>query len=165
MRRRKNQTGGLCIWQFNEPWPAISWAIVDYFGRPKLAYNRLTDLYHPILISLDFPLGRHWQPGETLTADIWAINDTLQAYHDCRLEIRLDEHLIHTQTLDLPPNSARHINTLTHYLTHAPQTLTPRLRLNLSLSVHNHYNLTWRDLPPAPLPLRLRRALVDWVLW
>ncbi|MCB0207964.1 MAG: hypothetical protein KDJ52_01465 [Anaerolineae bacterium] len=165
IRRRKKQTGGVCIWQFNEPWPAISWAIVDYFGRPKHAYERLTDLYHPILISLDFPLGRRWSPGDTLTADIWAINDTLQTHKNGRLDIYIDDTLIHTQTLDLPPNSAKHISTLAYPLTHTPQMLHLSLSLSLSLTLHNHYDLTWRDIPPAPLALHLRRRLVDWVLW
>ncbi|MCB9076199.1 MAG: hypothetical protein H6631_01250 [Anaerolineaceae bacterium] len=165
MRRRKGYTGGICLWQFNEPWPAISWAIVDYDGRPKRAFERLTDLYHPILISLDFPPGRRWSPGDTFTAAIWAINDTLQTYPNCRLEIQLDDQSIYTQTLDLLPNSACHIGALTYLLTTSPQTLHLNLSLSLSLSLHNYYDLTWLDLPPGPLTLRLRRRLVDGVLW
>ncbi|MCB9106894.1 MAG: hypothetical protein H6633_22000 [Anaerolineales bacterium] len=165
MRRRKNYTGGLCIWQFNDPWPAISWSIVDYYGRPKRAFEHLTDLYHPILISLDFPPGRRWSPGDTFTAAIWAINDTLQAYPNGILEIRLDDHPIHTQTLDLPPNSVRQVGALAHSLMASPKLLSLTLHLNPDLRLHNHYNLTWLDLPPGPLALRLRRRLVDWVLW
>lgn len=30
--------GGALLWQLNDCWPTISWAIVDYFLRPKPAY-------------------------------------------------------------------------------------------------------------------------------
>lgn len=32
------QCGGALLWQINDCWPTISWAIVDYFQRPKPAY-------------------------------------------------------------------------------------------------------------------------------
>jgi beta-mannosidase len=91
MRRRKGQAGGVCVWQFNEPWPAISWAIVDYFGRPKLAYQRLKWWYNPVLISLKFPVGQKWQPGDLFIAEIWAINDSLQTLSGCELRVGLSE--------------------------------------------------------------------------
>ncbi|MFQ5576251.1 MAG: glycoside hydrolase family 2 protein, partial [Anaerolineae bacterium] len=57
MRRRKPKTGGAILWQFNEPWPGISWAIVDYFRRPKLAYRLLKQWYSPVLVCLNFEPG------------------------------------------------------------------------------------------------------------
>jgi beta-mannosidase len=83
MRRRKGETGGVCLWQFNEPWPAISWAIVDYWRRPKLAYQRLKDLYNPILVGLTFPPARY-QAGDTLHGEVWTVNDSLEALDGCR---------------------------------------------------------------------------------
>ncbi len=141
MRRRKRETGGVCVWQFNEPWPAISWAIVDYFGRPKLAYERLKWWYHPILISLKFPVGRRWQAGDTFTAEIWAINDSLDCLPGCELEVtlettapqgrpqtadrgpgRFEQHLIHSQRFDLAANSAQKVGMLAHRF---PSTSSP----------------------------------------
>ncbi|ODQ83254.1 glycoside hydrolase family 2 protein [Babjeviella inositovora NRRL Y-12698] len=31
-------TGGTLVWQINDCWPVASWAIVDFYKRPKLAY-------------------------------------------------------------------------------------------------------------------------------
>ncbi|MEM2637543.1 MAG: hypothetical protein QXL15_04270, partial [Candidatus Korarchaeota archaeon] len=48
-RRRKPNVAGVLFWQFNEPWPAVSWAVIDYYMRPKIAYNWLKNLYSPVL--------------------------------------------------------------------------------------------------------------------
>lgn len=34
----REYTAGALVWQMNDCWPTISWAIVDYFLRPKPAY-------------------------------------------------------------------------------------------------------------------------------
>ncbi|KAL5534294.1 hypothetical protein ACEPAG_756 [Sanghuangporus baumii] len=34
----KEYTSGAIVWQINDSWPVTSWAIVDYFKRPKPAY-------------------------------------------------------------------------------------------------------------------------------
>lgn len=164
MRRRKGETGGVCIWQFNEPWPAISWAIVDYFGRPKLAYERLKWWYHPILVSLKFPVGRRWQVGDTFSAEIWAINDTLQPLIGCELQITLDETAIHRQSLDLPANCAQPIGVLTHRFLTSPRYLALTLHRQGQRMAQNNYPLNWYDDNRASPFLRLRRRLAEWAL-
>jgi len=164
MRRRKGQAGGVCLWQFNEPWPAISWAIVDYFGRPKLAYERLKDWYKPVLISLNFPIGRRWQAGQTFQAEIWATNDSLEAYPGCELQISLDGTPVHTQALDLPPDSARQVGQLSHPLTRPPQVIKLALCHMNKLLAQNRYELGWSDQAASPTFFRFRRWLAEWAL-
>ncbi|KAJ6544339.1 glycoside hydrolase [Mycena capillaripes] len=36
--RGKEYTGGVLVWQLNDCWPVTSWAIADYFLRPKPVY-------------------------------------------------------------------------------------------------------------------------------
>ncbi|MGQ9491255.1 MAG: glycoside hydrolase family 2 TIM barrel-domain containing protein [Anaerolineae bacterium] len=48
-RRRRGRCTGVAFWQFNEPWPAVSWSVVDRFGRPKLAYEMLRRAFQPAL--------------------------------------------------------------------------------------------------------------------
>lgn len=105
-RRRKSPCGGCLLWQLNEPWPAISWAIVDYYRVPKAAYECVRRIYNPLLVSLDFPL-RAYQPGETLTAAVWLVNDWPRAFPGCRVEVTLgdDPARAWTGSADIPPDS------------------------------------------------------------
>ena len=112
MRRRKYNTRGVCLWQFNEPWPAISWAIVDYWRRPKLAYQRLKDLYNPVLVGLTFRQARY-QAGESMQAEVWAVNDSLARLEGCWLQIELDSVKTHEVGLTLPPDSVQTVGVLT----------------------------------------------------
>jgi len=88
-RRRKAQGGGgVLVWQLNEPWPAISWALVDQARQPKPAYETVKRLFSPILLSLDFPL-RRYQAGDELDCDLWVINDQELALDGCQVEVVL----------------------------------------------------------------------------
>jgi beta-mannosidase len=164
MRRRKGQTGGICLWQFNEPWPAISWAIVDYFGRPKLAYERLPDWYSPILISLNFPVGRRWEAGQTFTAEIWAVNDGLVAFEDCRLHITIDETPVHVQSFDLPMDCAQNVGELAHRLMASPRRIALYLEHKNKVLARNSYDLGWSETSTHSFYQRLRRWVAEWAL-
>ena len=163
IRRRKGESGGGCVWQFNEPWPAVSWAIIDYFGRPKLAYQRLKNWYQPIFISLCFPLGRKWQVGEMFTAEIWSINDMLQPIIEGELNIYVDGKLIYRQAADLPANQAQQLGQLTYKLLQEPQQLTLTFTYDQRV-VKNSYDLSWQDQARPKLVQKLRRWGADWVL-
>lgn len=43
---------GALVWQINDCWPVTSWAIVDYYLRPKLAYYMVKQELAPITIGL-----------------------------------------------------------------------------------------------------------------
>ncbi|HEX9926758.1 MAG TPA: glycoside hydrolase family 2 TIM barrel-domain containing protein [Anaerolineae bacterium] len=164
MRRRKGQTGGVCLWQFNEPWPAISWAIVDYFGRPKLAYERLPDWYSPILISLNFPVGHRWEAGQTFTAEIWAINDGLAAFEDCRLHITIDQTPVHTQSFDLPTDYTQKVGELAHRLTASPRRIALYLEHENEVLARNSYDLGWSEMGRSGFYQRVRRWVAELAL-
>jgi beta-mannosidase len=44
--------GGALLWQLNDCWPTISWAIVDYFLNPKPAYYAVKRVLNPIAIGV-----------------------------------------------------------------------------------------------------------------
>ena len=50
--------GGVAFWQLNEPWPAVSWSVIDAAGRPKAAYYAICQSYQPLLVAARFP----WRP-------------------------------------------------------------------------------------------------------
>ncbi len=78
-RRRWPHCGGSLVWQLNDCWPATSWALIDYDGRPKPAYYYLARSFAPVLASFaPTPDG----------ADLWVSNDT-SAAAEAGLVVRL----------------------------------------------------------------------------
>jgi beta-mannosidase len=52
-RRRKFLTSGALIWQLNDAYPAVSWSLIDYYGRPKTAYFESRRFFSPLMVSVD----------------------------------------------------------------------------------------------------------------
>jgi beta-mannosidase len=136
-RRRKYATSGFLVWQFNSPWPAIDWAMVDYYRVPKLAYHRLAEIANPLLVSLDYPL-RRYAPGGTLTADVWVINDWRREFPGCRVEIALQEQEQMFE-VNVKPDSAEMIGRVTWTLPEGDWLVTCRLKQGDDVLSTNHY--------------------------
>lgn len=47
----REYTAGALVWQINDCWPVTSWAIVDYYLRPKPAYYTIRRELHPLIVS------------------------------------------------------------------------------------------------------------------
>jgi beta-mannosidase len=58
--------GGYLAWKFNDSWPEIYSAKVDYFLEPYLVYYLIRRAYSPLLVSIE--VGSH--------IHIWVVNDT-----------------------------------------------------------------------------------------
>jgi beta-mannosidase len=152
------------LWQFNEPWPAISWAILDYFRRPKLAFHRLKWWYHPILICLEFKPGRDWQPGQSIEAMIWGVNDTLETVKGA-LQIELDGQLIfEAPSITLPPDDSLQLGELIHPLTRKPSEIRLVFQAGQTELSRNLYDLNWRDMEAEVPSKRFRRRVADLML-
>jgi beta-mannosidase len=88
-RRQKSRgCGGALVWQLNEPWPAISWALVDFYRQPKDGYYAVQRAFQPLLVSLEYPL-RHYQEGDALPVRIWLIQDGHESLPGCELQVTL----------------------------------------------------------------------------
>ncbi len=79
--------GGYLVWKYNDSWPQVYSAKVDYFLEPKHVYYALRRAYAPLMLSFDFD--KHLY--------VWLINDTreqitgtvkIQLYHLERNEFR-----------------------------------------------------------------------------
>ncbi|KAJ6147195.1 hypothetical protein N7497_009177 [Penicillium chrysogenum] len=67
--------GGALLWQLNDCWPTISWAIVDYFLKPKPAYYAVKRVMNPIAVGVrrehhDWSVA-HAQPPKTSKYELW----------------------------------------------------------------------------------------------
>ncbi|MDW8319075.1 MAG: glycoside hydrolase family 2 TIM barrel-domain containing protein [Anaerolineae bacterium] len=156
-------SAGLAVWQWNDPWPAISWSVVDYFGRPKLAYHVLRRVLQPVLVSLEYPL-RPYRPGDRLRGALWVVNDGLQPLKSCRLLAWLDEAPVHAGEVAVPAAAAVAVGALDLTLPPGFRALRLALRQGNALLAENVYDLRFHDAGPTSLVHRLRRKLVDWTL-
>lgn len=63
-RRRAFRNSGSIIWQLNEPCPNVSGTnVIDYYNRPKAAYEKIKRAFSPVLISVryqDFVLDKDY---------------------------------------------------------------------------------------------------------
>ncbi|KAH9879445.1 hypothetical protein IAQ61_001263 [Plenodomus lingam] len=46
------QCGGVLVWQLNDCWPTISWAVVDYLGVPKPAFYAIKRAMAPVTVGV-----------------------------------------------------------------------------------------------------------------
>ncbi len=51
-RHQKWHNRGALIWQYNDTWPAISWAMIDYFHRPKASWYTIRRAFKPMHVML-----------------------------------------------------------------------------------------------------------------
>jgi beta-mannosidase len=174
MRRRRGATGGLAVWQWNEPWPSICWSVVDYFGRPKLALAVLQRSMQPLLVSLDFPLAAY-RPGDLLAGMLWVVNDGVAALDSCWLQVSLaGEGKVGASReegialLDLPCGAPAHAASPVGKLALRLPAGFSQLRLDLrqgnSLLACNVYDLRVHDAGPGPIGQAVRRRMVDLIL-
>jgi beta-mannosidase len=87
-RLKAEGCGGALVWQLNEPWPAISWALIPFDGEPKPAYGLVRRLFNPVLISANYAL-RQYRAGDPFSAEVWIVNDREEPLSDCCLEVTL----------------------------------------------------------------------------
>ncbi len=164
MRRRKAAgAGGVMVWQWNEPWPSISWALVDFFGAPKPAAEGLRDWYNPILLSLEWEAPRAGKPPDEQGATLWAINDLSTSVGPCEARLLDPEgKTLWSALLTLPPHSARPVEHLT-----LPHTRTP-LRLELwqagALVAQNECYAVLPGPQRRSWRASLYRTLAEWVM-
>jgi beta-mannosidase len=158
-RIRRDAAGGVAFWQFNEPWPAVSWSVIDRRGRPKAAYGMLCRSFRPVLIAVRF-LHRARLPDEVWRGEIWLVNDGPLGWSGCRAEAILEGVLLWKgEGLPLPGASAVRAGGLT-WASASPQGVL-RLRLlrgEVELA-SNSYDLDVPLLGPGPRMSRWRQAL------
>ncbi len=100
-RRLKWHTSGALVWQHNDCWPVVSWAMVDYELRPKPAYYHVRRACAPVLITAHV--------GDDEVA-VWGINDTDQVVSGTldieRFDMRGEAELLRTDGVLLAPDSS-----------------------------------------------------------
>ncbi|MBI2929018.1 MAG: hypothetical protein HYY24_25420 [Verrucomicrobia bacterium] len=111
MRRFRWHRSACASWTYNEPWPnAAHGCIVEFYGRPKMAYYYTKQSYAPVDVLAVYS-SLTCEPGKPMAVDVWTTHDGLEELHgyQCRYRIfnlRGDLLAEKTHTCDLPPESS-----------------------------------------------------------
>lgn len=160
----KHPCGGVAFWQWNEPWPAVSWSVLDGEGRPKAAFDMLVRSYQPLLVAARFER-REWRAGEQFQAEIWLVNDAPRALDDCAVSVQLDGQPVHTFTgVVVLAGSVTRVVSLSVQLDSRPQHLVLRCLRNGAIIAENRYDLAVFLPPPQPVGAWLVRRAGDLLL-
>lgn len=168
-RARARGCGGALIWQLNEPWPAISWALVAHDGRPKQAYEAVRRAFQPLLVSIEYPL-RAYRAGDEVEAAVWVINDGPTALPGGRMEVMLWDDRgrqaeTWRQTADVTAGSAEVVGRLRWRLpAGADWRLTGRLLWGGEILGANEYRLGRYEKVRPTLRRRAWNLMRDWIL-
>ena len=137
----RHPCGGVAFWQFNEPWSAVTWAVVDRYGRTKDAYAMLCRSYQPLLIAAMFDW-RAWRPGATFKAEIWWVNDGPESFEGCAVKAELDGEVVLTVgDLAIQPLAAQLAGSFAVTLAARPSKLDLALVDNERVIASNCYDL------------------------
>ena len=79
-RHKFRPCNGALFFQFKDCWPAVTAAVVDYYGRPKRAYSTLKQAFNPIHVMMDWPPLAGEPAGSTFRKDLFVVNDYYHPY-------------------------------------------------------------------------------------
>ena len=89
MRRFRWHRSACATWTYDEPWPnAAHGCIVEYSGRPKMAYYYTKQAFAPVDILAVYS-SLACAVGKPLAVDIWATQDGLETLGDYRCRYRI----------------------------------------------------------------------------
>ncbi|KAI0053587.1 glycoside hydrolase family 2 protein [Auriscalpium vulgare] len=84
----REYTAGALVWQINDCWPVTSWAIIDYFLRPKPSYFTIARELRPLTVGMTRKekkvfADEHTAAHFTITSalEIWGTNSTYEEKH------------------------------------------------------------------------------------
>ena len=104
-----SETSAYWFYKVGEAFPGASWAIIDYYGMPKLSYYRALQFSAPRSAYAVYDR-TEWTRGDTFRAGIHVSNDTPTALRDARLAVRLHDARLRVvasreQAVDLDPDA------------------------------------------------------------
>ncbi|HSZ80866.1 MAG TPA: glycoside hydrolase family 2 TIM barrel-domain containing protein, partial [Polyangia bacterium] len=102
-RAKWTKTTGLYQFMFVDDWPSITWSVVDYYRRPKLAYATLRDSMQRLLPSIEYDIHKADGP-----ISLWVVNDHLQGVPKATVKWKLTDPrsgskpVVRSVTVDIP---------------------------------------------------------------
>jgi beta-mannosidase len=86
------QCGGALVWQLNDCWPAISWAVIDHFLVKKPAFYAIKRALSPVSVTV-LRTQADWTEGHTTLSkfceyDLWIVSSQATGIREAVVEMR-----------------------------------------------------------------------------
>jgi beta-mannosidase len=121
LRQRKyDPNASMFLYFWSDPWPCVYGSgLLDYYRNEYKAYDAFGKVYTPVLVSVEWLLGKHlvgfekaYAPGALLRARIWVTNDLYREYADASLRWWIEgpngkETEAHCRSVGVPEDSSR----------------------------------------------------------
>lgn len=105
-RAKFSQTTGIFQFNFTDPWPAITWAVLDYWRKPKPSFDVLRRAMQPVLPTFGLPL--YVDAGKTALTTLLVVNDLAEAFPGAKMEWKVENETSRIVsgewTVDVPAN-------------------------------------------------------------
>jgi beta-mannosidase len=117
--RASGKMTGIFQFMFVDPWPAITWSVVDYWRRPKKGYQALKCGFQPVLVVLTYGRDRiDQESGGHLFHEISIVNDLHRDFPGAELHLVLmdpagNSVLTESITVDVPAQGASPFRVIT----------------------------------------------------
>lgn len=149
-RTHKHYYNGVLIWQLNDPWPNISWSIIDHHEQKKIGYYTLKMSFEPLQTTLI--------PNKN-KIDIHIINDHPHPEKG-ELTIKTKNKTIIKTTFSIGPNTALKISQIPKK--QHPYTTIIRTQ---NKTIKNYYPSIYFTQTPTPkLLIGILRKISDTIL-
>lgn len=125
---------GLFQFMFVDPWPCISYSVLDYCRKPKKGYWTLKEVYQPVLLIYQ-PEREVFTIGDQLRGMFYLVNDYPYRLKGVKLKIRLGNYSYPARKINIPANCCITANKLVYPLP-IPKTMKPG-KYKLTLTVGN----------------------------
>jgi beta-mannosidase len=117
-RRKRERVQGLMPFMLVDPWPCVSWSVLDHRRRPKPGFHALARAMQPVLPSIEaatdsYPGDDPFDP-EPVVFGIWWVNDLHRAVPGAELSWRVVERsggavAEGAAVVDVLPDAARRV--------------------------------------------------------
>jgi beta-mannosidase len=105
-RAKFSAMSGIFQFDFSDPWPAITWSVVDYWRKPKPSFDAMRWSMQPVLPTLGLPL--YAQAGKTVIATLMVVNDLAEAFPGAKITWKVENsgsrQVSGEWTVDVPRN-------------------------------------------------------------
>jgi beta-mannosidase len=100
-RHKWKANTGIYQFMFADDWPSITWSVVDYYRRPKLAYAALKESMQRLLPSIEYTADDRRKP-----ITLYAVNDFTTPFAGAKVTWKISEpgkaDSVGSRTVDIP---------------------------------------------------------------